>query len=267
MSRRDGSDKPYAVWSLLAGLLAACGALAAVTWQVVVHGPLTAVDWPVHAFVDPRQPEGPPLLAMVAAARLGQRLVTVPPLVGLGLWASLRTRDARPVLAVLAGLGTLAVAGTLLKVAVGRTPPVVGVDTVSPGLDNVVAWVWAVALPGAAAFEGHVSFPSGHAANAALTYPLLALLVFGPAGLRPHPRRLRLALGGALVPVAVVGALVVLLDYHWASEALGGWLLGAVALLTARLVLGDRKAGAAERGARPPGRHGRELSEESRETG
>ncbi|TDQ45605.1 phosphatase PAP2 family protein [Actinorugispora endophytica] len=246
---RDSSAarlRPFATW-----LAAVCAALAAVTWQVLVKGPLTAPDWPVHAFVDPRQPDGPLLWAAVAVARMGQRLVTVPPLVALGLWVTLLRRDARPLLAVLAGLGSLAVVGTLLKVATGRTPPVVGVDVVTPGLANVLDWTAAAVVPGAAAFEGYVSFPSGHSANAALTYPLVAWLLFGANGLRPDPRRLRAALWAALLPVAAVGAMMTLLDYHWASETLGGWLLGACVLLVARLVLGRGDTGAVAAGSAP----------------
>lgn len=223
--------------STAAWLAVVCAALAATTWQVLVSGPLTALDWPIHEFVDPRQPDGLLLGTAVAVARLGQRAVTVPLLVSLGVWVALRRRAVRPVLAVLTGLCSLAVVGTLLKVATGRTPPVVGVDVVTPGLANIADWVAALVVPGAAAFEGYVSFPSGHSANAAFTYPLLAWLLFGPAGLRPDPRRLRIAFLAALLPVAAVGSLVTLLDYHWATETLGGWLLGAGVLLTARLVL------------------------------
>ncbi|MEY9213860.1 phosphatase PAP2 family protein [Thermobifida halotolerans] len=243
----DGS--PARPLSLVGWLAAAVAALAVVTWQVLVQGPLTALDWPVHALVDPRQPEGPLLALAVAVARLGQRLVTVPLLVGLGLWAVLRGNGPRPILAVLTGLGSLAVMGTLLKVAVGRTPPVLGVDVVAPGWGNVVDWAGAALLSGAGSYEGYVSFPSGHSANAALTYPLAAWLLFGGSGLFPHPRRLRFALGFSLVPVAAVGTMMTVLDYHWLSESLGGWLLGAVVLLTARLVLGPgSRAGSPGRG-------------------
>lgn len=226
---------------LLAGWLAvAAGALTAVTWQVIVGGPVTALDWPVHAFVDPRQPEGPLLWAAVATARLGQRLITIPLLVGLAIWAMRRGRGWRPLGAVLTGLGSLAVLGTLLKVGVGRTPPVLEVDTVSPGAGNIAAWVYALLVPGAPPFDGYVSFPSGHAANAALTYPLAAWLLFGANGVFPHARRLRYALGCSLLPVAAVGVLVTVLDYHWLSESVAGWLLGAVVLLVALLVLEAR---------------------------
>lgn len=225
---------------LVVWLVVAVSALAVVTWQVVVGGPVTALDWPVHAFVDPRQPEGPLLAAAVAVARLGQRLVTVPLLVGLAVWAMRRGRGWRPLGAVLTGLGSLAMLGTLLKVAIGRTPPVLEVDLVSPGMDNIVAWASALVVPGAAPFEGYVSFPSGHAANAALTYPLAAWLLFGANGVFPHTQRLRVALGCSLVPVAAVGVLVTVLDYHWLSESVGGWLLGFVVLLLALLVLGTR---------------------------
>ncbi|GLU46936.1 phosphatase PAP2 family protein [Nocardiopsis ansamitocini] len=215
-------------------------ALALLTWQVVVQGPVTALDWPLHVHLDARQPEGWLMELAVLVARLGQRAVTVPLLLGAALWATWHQRGPRPLLATLTGLASLAVMGTLLKVAVGRTPPVVGVDVVSPGLGNVVDWAVSFVSLGAVAFDGYVSFPSGHSANAALTYPLLALLLFGPCGARPDPRKARIAVWWAIVPVAAVGAMMTVLDYHWATESIGGWLLGAGVLLVALLVLGER---------------------------
>ena len=160
---------------------------------------MTALDWPVHAFVDPRQPEGQLLRAAVAGP-VGTAADNHPLLVGLAIWAMRRGRGWRPLGAVLTGLGSLAVLGTLLKVGVGRTPPVLEVDTVSPGAGNIAAWVYALLVPGAPPFDGYVSFPSGHAANAALTYPLAAWLLFGANGVFPHARRLRYALGCSLLP-------------------------------------------------------------------
>ncbi|MFC7326670.1 phosphatase PAP2 family protein [Marinactinospora rubrisoli] len=234
------------------GLAVATAALAAVTWQVVSGGPLTVLDWPVHEVVDARQPTGAPLALCVAVARLGQRWLTAPVLLGLAAWVSWRRRDRRPLLAAATGLASLAVAGTLLKVAVGRTPPVVGLDAVSPGLENVAAWLAAVLSPGGPPYDGFVSFPSGHTANAALTYPLLAWLLFGRNGRWPDPRALRWALAGAAVPVLAVGVMMTVLDYHWASEALGGWALGIAVALLGRLALGPGDTGAVPPGIAPP---------------
>ncbi|RCV57114.1 phosphatase PAP2 family protein [Marinitenerispora sediminis] len=251
--------RPYVLW-----LVVAAAALTAVTWQVVAGGPLTAADWPVHRAVDARQPEGAPLALAVAVARLGQRWLTAPVLLGVGAWVGWRRRDWRPPAAAVTGLVSLAVLGTLLKVAVGRTPPVIGVDVVDPGLGNVAAWLAAVLSPGGPPYDGFVSFPSGHTANAALTYPLLAWLLFGRNGRWPDPRALRWALAGAAVPVLAVGVMMTALDYHWASESLGGWALGIVVALLGRLALGPGDTGAVPAGAPPPPRRRRAPAEAGR---
>ncbi|GAA3723919.1 membrane-associated phospholipid phosphatase [Spinactinospora alkalitolerans] len=240
----------HAAWTVVV-----CAALAAVTWQVVAAGPITALDRPIHEAVDPDQPTGAALALCVGVARLGQRWLTVPLLLGLGAWVSLRRRDPRPLFAPVVGLASLAVLGTLLKVAVGRTPPITGVDVVSPGLGNVADWAVAAFTLGAAPFEGYVSYPSGHAANAALSYPLLACLLFGGNGLRPGRIALRRALWASAVPVLAVGVMMTALDYHWASEALGGWFLGIACALAALLVLGPGRAAEAPAGHPPQGEH------------
>ncbi|WP_052745558.1 phosphatase PAP2 family protein [Allosalinactinospora lopnorensis] len=243
--------RPYAV-----GLMAAGTILALVTWQVVARGPLTALDWPTHEYLAARQPEGAAHTLAVGAARLGQRWLTAPILLLVGVWGALRRRDPRPVLAAVTGLVSLAVLGGLLKVYVGRTPPLMGIDMVDAGLGNVADGLgWIVTL-GAVPFDGFVSYPSGHTANAALTYPLLAFLLFGPNGVRPSTVALRRTLAASPIPVLIVGAMMALLDYHWVTEALGGLALGAVVALLGRLVLGPGGTGAGP-AAQAGGRCGR----------
>ncbi|MEV4400049.1 phosphatase PAP2 family protein [Nonomuraea sp. NPDC049607] len=67
-------------------------------------------------------------------------------------------------------------------------------------------------------FAGAVSFPSGHAANAA------ACLTF-VAGVLSAPSWLRTAAHAWAVLVAIA---VVTLGYHWPSDAIAGWALGIV---------------------------------------
>ena len=65
-----------------------------------------------------------------------------------------------------------------------------------------------------------LSYPSGHSANAMMTYLSLALLV-------PEVRRKRwIAL--ALVLAFAVGASRVMLGVHWPSDVVGGWTYGAL---------------------------------------
>ncbi|MFC4561926.1 phosphatase PAP2 family protein [Nocardiopsis mangrovi] len=220
-----------------AAFAAACAVLMLATADAVAGGPLSAADAAVHAFADRHEPEGTALAVAVAVARLGQRWVTIPLLAAVGVWALVRRRDSRPLLAAGTGLAALAVAGTLLKVFVGRTPPITGVDVADPGLANVAEYLAVLVGLAAGPYDGFVSHPSGHAANAALSYPLLAWLLFGARGVHPSHRALRRALAAAAGPVLAVAAMVVLLDYHWVSESVTGIALGAAVLAPALLLL------------------------------
>lgn len=213
---------------LLAG--GALLALAVVSWQIVTGGLLTEADHVVHEAVAAREPSGASSALQVGLAWLGSRWLTVPVLLLLAVGASLRHRNPRPLLGTVAGIGALAVVGTLLKVGIGRTPPAAGFDAVSPSVDGIAVWLGSMLIPGSEPFAGHVSYPSGHAANAVLAYVLAAWLLFGRQGLWPNGAALRTAMGGAAVAAATVGTAVVLLDYHWVSDTLGGWLVGLIAL-------------------------------------
>ena len=73
----------------------------------------------------------------------------------------------------------------------------------------------------------NLSFPSGHSANAMMTYVAIALL------LAPAEQR-RSWVAAALIVAAFVGFSRVMLGVHWPSDILGGWAYGLVwALLLA----------------------------------
>ncbi|MFD5303613.1 phosphatase PAP2 family protein [Streptomyces rochei] len=86
------------------------------------------------------------------------------------------------------------------------------------------------------------AFPSGHAMTATFVCGLLVWLVhhYGAAdGVR------RAALAAAVVSVAGVGVTRVWLGVHWATDVLGGWLLGALVVAVAALVHRRRRPGTA----------------------
>lgn len=70
------------------------------------------------------------------------------------------------------------------------------------------------------------SFPSGHAANAALTCGVFLLMLL------PHGRWRPALWTGAVVITAVTGLARIGLGVHYASDVVGGWMLG-LAVVTA----------------------------------
>ena len=66
-----------------------------------------------------------------------------------------------------------------------------------------------------------LSFPSGHSANAMMTYVALALFL-------APPERQQIWLGVAVLIAVLVGLSRVVLGVHWPSDVIGGWSYGLV---------------------------------------
>jgi membrane-associated phospholipid phosphatase len=209
---------PYAVGAALAA-----GAMAVMVWQVVARGPFIAADWPVHEFFQPRVPDGAAQVLLDTISRPGQRWLTLPIMLVAGGFVSWRFRQAergqwwRPTLAVLVGLGSAYVVGKAIKDGLGRTPPYRNVDELH-GIGE--------------------AFPSGHVANASLTWALITVLVFGVRGVWPNRRRAQIGLAVSAGLVLVVGTIMVVMDYHWLTDIPGGIAVGVFALMLALIALG-----------------------------
>lgn len=217
---RDAWWLPYAAGAALSALV-----LAVMVWQVVVRGPFIALDWRVHEIFAPRVPEGGLKIAFETLSRPGQRWLTLPLLLVAGAWVGWRQRRLRPLLAVFAGLGSAFLVGKTIKDALARTPPYRDVDILH-GVGE--------------------AFPSGHTANATMTWALLTLLLVGSRGLRPDDRWRRRGLLISAMLLLIVSTAVVVLEYHWLSDIPGGWAVGVFALMVALLVLGPPVASSAE---------------------
>lgn len=139
---------------------------------------------------------------------LGQRAVCLAiAAVWLGIRA-VRTGDPRPLLTL--GLATL-----LLNVSVGL------VKTVLARQGPLELGAAALRTGGSAVFDGGTIFPSGHTANAVVTWGLLAMLA----------RRRRLAGVLAATVAGTVGLTTIYLGTHWVSDVVAGWLAGGLVLL------------------------------------
>jgi len=155
-----------------------------------------------------------PLLGRVVAralAELGQRGLTVTVVVVL---AVRRSDSWRPGLVSAGALGLLGVLGQVLKFEVGRLAP---------------------RAARVAVHAGGLSWPSGHAANTVVSGALVLWLL---PQVRPTLAVWARRVGGALYSLAIAGGGValVVLDYHWAGDVVGGWLLGGVVLAVVALL-------------------------------
>lgn len=154
-----------------------------------------------------------PFLRLIAKGftALGEWHVLIPVSLAAGLWL-VRKR--------LTGEGLILLSSTLLerslrgilKIAIGRPRP--------PAEFHLVP-------------VHTLAFPSGHAADAMLVYPLCALLL--------APRRWRMqAVSAAVVLAVCIGCSRVFLGVHWPSDVVGGWCFGLFWLL-GTLILIDRQ--------------------------
>ena len=221
----DPSSRPTWRSSAVAAVIAAL-VFAVCIWQVVVRGPFIAWDWQFHYYVDAHHPVGwEKAFLDIVASITGERLFTIPMVGGTALYVAWKQggpgslwniATRRPVLAVLAGLATIASIGYGTKFGLGRTGPHHNMDVLH---------------------AGGQAFPSGHAANTFFTGFFILCLLFAHGGLRPSTTRLRKLAPAVAVIVAIAGALMSWLDYHWLSDIPGGWLLGFIACMVALSVL------------------------------
>ncbi|MCH0539543.1 phosphatase PAP2 family protein [Streptomyces sp. MUM 203J] len=179
---------------------------AAIVAAVLASTWLVLVDWKVMLFRPYQQwPElHAPLDYFVV---LGQRGPTSLMVAGWLGWRSYRQHTLRPLL-------VLAIALLLLNVTVGSVK--LGLGRLGPH--------YATQIGSAEMFAGGDIFPSGHTANAVVTWGILSYLATTPVA-----RRWLSALS-AVVALGV-GLTTVYLGTHWLSDVLLGWAAGLLVLL------------------------------------
>ncbi|MFV0136857.1 phosphatase PAP2 family protein [Streptomyces sp. HMX87] len=189
--------------ALFAGTLAF---YVAIVWAVLITSWLVRLDWQVM-FFRPYQ-QWPELHAFVDYyVVLGQRGPTAVMVAAWLGWRSWRQHTLRPLLA-------LAVSLLLLNVTVGAAK--IGMGRLGPHYATTIGSneMWA----------GGDIFPSGHTANAVVTWGILAYLAS-----TPRARRWLSALS-AVVSLGV-GMSTVYIGTHWLSDVLLGWVAGLLILL------------------------------------
>jgi membrane-associated phospholipid phosphatase len=167
--------------------------LVALDWKVMLFRPYQ--QWPgLHAFLD----------YYVVLGQRGPTAVMVASWLG---WRSWRQHTLRPLL-------TLGTSLLLLNVSVGAVK--LGLGRLGPH--------YATQIGSAELFAGGGIFPSGHTANAVVTWGILAYLAT-----TPRARRYLSALS-AFVSLGV-GLTTVYIGTHWLSDVLLGWAAGLLILL------------------------------------
>ncbi|NJQ01342.1 phosphatase PAP2 family protein [Streptomyces zingiberis] len=187
-------------------LASAVACYAAIVLAVLVSDRLVHLDWQVMLFRPYKQwPELHAALDYFVV--LGQRGPTAVLVAAWLGWRSWRQRTLRPLLVLGAALLLLNSTVGSVKYGLGRLGPHYATTV---GADEM--------------FAGGDIFPSGHTANAVVTWGILAYLATTPRARRV----LSLVAAGFALGV---GATTVYLGTHWVSDVLLGWIAGLVVLL------------------------------------
>ena len=178
-----------------------------VTHQVIINGPLIQLDAIVFNADRPKLTSLERLI-LLRIDNLGLRGVTATILLITAFFIARRFKSWRPLnLSILAVLALNLVVG-LAKLGIGRTKPRLNVDLV---------------------YAGGLSYPSGHASNAILTWGVLAYILYRYS----HPNAWHPYAMGFLAGIFTVGVCVVsaFRNTHWISDLVGGLFIGGALLV------------------------------------
>ncbi len=178
-----------------------------VTHQVIINGPLIEIDKWLHDLDRPKF-EGVTGFIIRRLDDLGLRSVTATVLLIAAFYIARRFKTWRPLNLAILSLICLNLVVGFFKFWLGRTKPKVGIDLLH---------------------FGGMSFPSGHASNALLTWGVLAYLIYRYAHVDRYQGRLASA-GVATISLTVCIVSLVR-DTHWFSDLLGGLFVGGALLV------------------------------------
>ena len=178
-----------------------------VTQQVITNGPLIALDARIAnakrvdftTWID---------FILMRIDDLGLRGLTASALMIAAIYIARRFKTWRPLnLAILSIIALNLIVG-IAKLFIGRTKPQLNVDLI---------------------YAGGLSYPSGHASNAILSWGVLAYLIYRYAHVDRYRGRLASA-GVALISLSVC-VVSLIRNTHWLSDLVGGLFIGAALLV------------------------------------
>jgi membrane-associated phospholipid phosphatase len=178
-----------------------------VTQQVLSNGPLVAYDKEINSQPKP-QFEGLAGFILRRLDDLGLRGLTATVLLIAATFIAYKFKTWRPLnLAMISLLSLNLVVGTF-KIVLGRTKPRDGFDLLH---------------------AGGMSYPSGHASNAVLSWGILAYLIYRYAKVDRYQGRL--ASAGVVLISLTVCVVSLIRHTHWFSDLLGGLFVGSALLV------------------------------------
>ena len=178
-----------------------------VTQQVLTNGPLVAYDKEIDSQSKP-QFEGLAGFILRRLDDLGLRSLTATILLIAASFIAYKFKTWRPLnLAMISLLSLNLVVGTF-KIVLGRTKPRDGFDLLH---------------------AGGMSYPSGHASNAVLSWGILAYLIYRYAKVDRYQGRL--ASAGVVLISLTVCVVSLIRHTHWFSDLLGGLFVGSALLV------------------------------------
>ena len=183
------------------------GGFLLVTQQVYTYGPLTYFDKKINNSSKP-EIEGLAGFILRRLDDLGLRGVTATVLLIAAVYISWKFKTWRPLNLALLSLLLLNLIVGSTKLLLGRTKPRLGIDLLQ---------------------AGGMSYPSGHASNAVLTWGILAYLIYRYAHVDCYQGRLASA---SVVLISLTVCTVSLIRHtHWFTDLLGGLFVGSALLV------------------------------------
>lgn len=178
-----------------------------ITVDVLHSGPLTELDATIARWERPELPDWADWV-IYNLDHLGLRGLTAVFLLSLAIFLGRKFRTWRPFNLSMVSLLALNLVVGLAKLEFGRTKPKLQIDLLD---------------------AGGMSYPSGHASNAILTWGLFAYLAVKYS--EPSRFRTRLAIWSVAATTILVVVISLFRNTHWLSDLVGGVSIGAALLL------------------------------------